>query len=291
MTGGANPASGSEFPLDNSWGIRQKYWTMRRFSLPRIVWPLALAAAVSLPLASGPVGAQEQHPGEYSPLDIENGSRLYTGQCITCHGPMGNGVAGVDLRRGAFKRVTTDEELRKVITGGVPGTAMQKFDLSAPEQNQLVAYIRSGLEVGGRAAKVGDPAKGKQVFDTKGGCTTCHRTGGTGARKGPDLSDVGSLRSASMLQQALVEPTSTMLPINRPVRAVTKAGKTITGRRLNEDTYTVQIIDENGRLQSLTKADLKEYQVLTASPMPSFRDKLTVDEISDVVAYLLTLKG
>lgn len=267
---------------------------MRPLSLPRSVWPLALAAAISMPLAMAPgpvISAQEQHPGEYSPIDIENGSRLYTAQCITCHGPMGNGVVGVDLRRGAFKRVTTDDELRTVMLSGVPGTAMQKFDLSMPEQNQLVAYIRSGLEVGGRAAKVGDPARGKQVFDSKGGCGTCHRTGGTGARKGPDLSDIGSLRSASMLQQSLVEPTGSMLPINRPVRAVTKAGKAITGRRLNEDTYTVQIIDESGRLSSLTKADLKEYQVLTASPMPSFRDKLTADEIADVVAYLLSLKG
>ncbi|MBM3772100.1 MAG: c-type cytochrome [Acidimicrobiia bacterium] len=291
MTRRFTPGFRPDFPLDNSGGIREQYWNMRRLSLPRFVWPLALAAAVLIPLAWAPVGGQEQHPGEYSPLDVENGSRLYTAQCITCHGPMGNGVVGVDLRRGSFKRVTTDDELRKVIVGGVPGTAMQKFDLSAPEQNQLVAYIRSGLEVGGRAAKVGDPTRGKQVFDTKGGCATCHRTGGSGARKGPDLSDIGSLRSASMLQQALVEPTGSMLPINRPIRAVTKAGKTITGRRLNEDTYTVQLVDENGRLQSLTKADLKEYQVLTASPMPSFRDKLTVEEISDVVAYLLTLKG
>jgi mono/diheme cytochrome c family protein len=31
--------------------------------------------------------------------------------------------------------------------------------------------------------------------------------------------------------------------------------------------------------------------VLTTSPMPSFKDKLSPDEISDVVAYLLSLKG
>ncbi len=94
-----------------------------------------------------------------------------------------------------------------------------------------------------------------------------------------------------MLQQSIVEPTGFMLPINRPIRAVTKDGKTINGRRLNEDTYTVQLIDDGGRLLSLTKADLKDYQVLTTSPMPSFRDKLTPDEIADVVAYLLSLKG
>lgn len=248
--------------------------------------------AVCLPFAfDRGAAAQEQHPGEYSPVDIENGARMYTGQCITCHGPTGDGVAGIDLRRGSFKRVASDDDLRNVIASGVPGTGMPKFALTPVEQNGLVAYIRAGFDVGGRAAKVGDAVRGKRVFDSKGGCGTCHRTLGVGGRKGPDLTDIGALRSASMLQQALVEPSGVMLPINRPVRATTKDGKVITGRRLNDDTYTVQIVDDDGRLRSLVKADLKELQVLTASPMPSFRDKLTPDEIADVVAYLLSLKG
>ena len=52
-----------------------------------------------------------------------------------------------------------------------------------------------------------------------------------------------------------------MLPINRPVRIVTRDGKTIRGRRLNEDTYTVQMIDDQERLVSLVKADLREFEV------------------------------
>ena len=67
------------------------------------------------------------------------------------------------------------------------------------------------------------------------------------------------------------------MPINRPVRAVTKDGRSINGRRLNEDTYTVQLIDEQERLVSLTKADLREYTILTASPMPSYKDRLTAE--------------
>ena len=82
-----------------------------------------------------------------------------------------------------------------------------------------------------------------------------------------------------------------MMPINRPIRAVTRDGRTINGRRLNEDTYTVQLIDDQERLVSLTKADLREYTILTTSPMPSFKTTLTGDEIADVMAYLLSLKG
>jgi putative heme-binding domain-containing protein len=215
---------------------------------------------------------------------------LYGAQCITCHNLTGDGVGGIDLRRGTFRRVSSDEDLRHTITGGVPGTAMPKFDVTPAEQNALVAYIRSGFEVGGRAVKVGDVARGKAVYD-KGGCASCHRAAGAGSRKAPDLTDIGSMRSASMLQQSIVDPTAYLLPINRPVRVVTRDGKTINGRRLNEDTYTVQLIDENERLLSLSKADLKEFHVLTTSPMPSFRDKLSPEEIADMVAYLLSLKG
>jgi mono/diheme cytochrome c family protein len=82
-----------------------------------------------------------------------------------------------------------------------------------------------------------------------------------------------------------------MMPINRPVRITTTDGRTITGRRLNEDTYTVQIIDDKERLHSLAKADLRSYVVETKSTMPSYAGKLTDAEIADVIAYLLTLRG
>jgi hypothetical protein len=82
-----------------------------------------------------------------------------------------------------------------------------------------------------------------------------------------------------------------MQPINRPVRIVMKDGRTITGRRFNEDTFTVQLIDQQERLLSLDKTDIKTLDVQTTSPMPSFNGKLTTEEISDVVAYLITLKG
>lgn len=250
----------------------------------------AITLACGLSALAAP-RAQEQHPGEYSPTLVESGSRLYTAQCATCHAATGDGVGGIDLRRGTFRRVSSDADLRRVVIEGVPGTAMRKFNLTLAEQNSLVAFIRAGLDVSARAVKVGDAGRGKMVFDTKGGCTRCHRTSGTGPRQAPDLTDIGSLRGPTMLQATILDPTSAMLPINRPVRAVTKDGTVIGGRRLNEDTYSVQLIDEREHLRSLVKADLKQYQVLTTSPMPAYRDTLTADEIADLVAYLLTLKG
>ena len=68
-------------------------------------------------------------------------------------------------------------------------------------------------------------------------------------------------------------------------------GTVVNGRRLNEDTYTLQLIDESGRLRSLEKDALQEFTVIKESPMPSYDGTLTTGEIADVVAYLLTLRG
>jgi hypothetical protein len=82
-----------------------------------------------------------------------------------------------------------------------------------------------------------------------------------------------------------------MMPINRPVRLVTRDGKTINGRRLNEDTFTVQLIDDQERLLSLSKADFREYTILKTSTMPSYKDTLNTQEMADLLAYLVSLKG
>jgi putative heme-binding domain-containing protein len=107
----------------------------------------------------------------------------------------------------------------------------------------------------------------------------------------PNLSDIGSLRSPGSLQRSLLDPSSQMMPINRPVRLVKKDGTIINGRRLNEDTYSIQLLDDKERLHSVLKADLKEFTISKTSPMPSYKATLSSDEIADVLGYLLSLKG
>jgi putative heme-binding domain-containing protein len=107
----------------------------------------------------------------------------------------------------------------------------------------------------------------------------------------PELSDIGAVRSADVLQSTLLDPDASLQPVNRSVRAVTRAGQVVTGRRLNEDTYSVQLIDEHERLRSFLKADLKDYSVIMSSKMPSYRTSLSAQDLADVVAYLLSLKG
>jgi hypothetical protein len=105
------------------------------------------------------------------------------------------------------------------------------------------------------------------------------------------LSDIGAIRTLAALQRALLMPNESLLPIHRPVRVVTRDGRTLTGRRLNEDTYTVQLIDDGENLHSLAKAELRELSVTDAPQMPSYAELLTADELADVIAYLVSLKG
>jgi putative heme-binding domain-containing protein len=251
----------------------------------------ALGCWVGLLSAAASASAQAQHAGEYAQADIQAGATVYASQCTNCHGPNGDQVSGVDLRSGRFRNASSDDDLRRIVTNGIPGTSMPGRRLDPPQMVALIAYLRNMRDFKATPVPLGDPIFGQAVFDGKGHCATCHRVNGKGSHAAPDLSDIGSARSASALQQTLIDPASTMLPINRPVRIVTKDGKTINGRRLNEDTYTVQLIDDQEHLVSVVKANLRQYTILDTAAMPSYKDTLSAKEMSDLVAYLVALKG
>lgn len=236
-----------------------------------------------------PLPAQD-HSGVYAPMDVQNGEQLFRANCARCHGTTGDAVPGVNLMAG-IHRASTDEELAKLITTGIPGTAMPATQFSQSELRMLVAYLRSMRDFHASTVNSGDATRGRALFVGRGDCTSCHRVQGVGSRVGPDLSDIGATRSAAAIWSSLVDPSSSMRPINRSVRVVTSQGDTIIGRRLNEDTHSVQIIDEYENLRSLLKSDMREFHIMKTSPMPSYRDRLTEHEIADLVGYLVTLKG
>ena len=259
-------------------------------AVPYPVVLIHLLLSVALGLASVPALAQLQGH-TYSSEDIEAGSRVYTQECALCHGTNGDDIDGVDLRAGRFIRPLSDDDIREVVTIGISDVGMPGVDLPPRQLDGLVAFIRAGFDPAGVAVKVGDAVRGGDLFAGKGECTTCHRVNGHGPRSAPDLSDIGAIRSPASLQRSLLDPTSTMRPINRPLRAVMKDGRTVLGRRLNEDTFTVQVIDEQERLVSLDKSEIVGLELGASSPMPSVEGRLSADELADVVAYLLSLRG
>jgi putative heme-binding domain-containing protein len=123
------------------------------------------------------------------------------------------------------------------------------------------------------------------------GCLSCHRVATNGSYVGPDLSDVGASYSAEQIRAALVSPNKDVAPQYRSIRLVTKDGKTITGRILNQDGFSVQMIDSSSELRSFLKSNLREFTIITANPMPAYADKMSADDMNCLVQYLSSLKG
>ncbi len=261
----------------------------RVFGWCRVFGRRWVAGAAIWLAASAGAGRAQDHV-EHDPADIEYGLGVYRAQCASCHGETGDGVAGVDLRSGPLRRAATDRDLIGVIRAGIPGTGMLAFDLDTAEMTGIVAYLRN-MNYEMDAVTLGDAGRGRTIFEGRGACLDCHRVRGRGPRAARDLTAIGAGRPPSALRRSLLDPTGTMRPIDRPVELVTADGVRVTGRRLNEDTYTVQLIDDEARLRSFDKADLREFRVLTASPMPAYGDRLDAGELADLLAYLVSLKG
>ena len=246
---------------------------------------LAFCALASLAAAGA---ASAQHATAY---DVEDGARTFASTCANCHGPDGNLIPGIDLGHGQFRRALTDRELENIIENGIPNTAMPPSPLLTEDAVQrLVAFLRANALARPPAGKSGDPARGKALFEGKGECTDCHRIGTLGSRTGPDLTRIGVQRRAVELEQSLLDPKAEIQANNRLVRLVTADGKEVKGRLLNHDTYTIQLIDWDENLRSFNKADLRELR-FDDTPMPSFKKKLSAQQIADLVAYLSSLRG
>jgi putative heme-binding domain-containing protein len=167
----------------------------------------------------------------------------------------------------------------------------------------------------------GDAVRGKAVFESsKNNCLGCHRVSGRGSLFGPELTTIAApprggagptgrgaaaapggargpapaapVNAANQTQQfaqSILDPNAVVSVQNRYVQLKMKDGKTSTGKLLNIDTFAIQIFDSNEKLVNVSRTDVREMTM--TSPMPSYRDKLTNQEVADVVAYLMTLKA
>lgn len=253
---------------------------MRRLALLLALAPAALFAQHGVGGLSNPYN---------SPLDVQEGALLYRSRCAVCHGPEGAGGKGTDLTTGRFRHGSSDDELFKSIADGVDGTEMPPVDLDGRRVWQLLAYVRT-LSAGRAAEQAsGDAAAGRALFDAKG-CSNCHRVGAEGGVTGPDLTHVGARSSLAHLEASILRPSEDVRPENWFIEARLKNGERIQGRRLNEDTFTVQALTENNGLVSIDKADLEDYRVIKNSTMPSYEAKLSESELADLVAYLGSLR-
>jgi cytochrome c oxidase cbb3-type subunit 3 len=242
---------------------------------------------------------QEELPTEVSARnpyttasDVQSGKRLFAANCAVCHGPEGAGGRGANLARPTLRRAADDRGLFLVIRQGILGTEMPPawWVLNEHEIWQVAAYVRSLGRVTVEHVP-GDLRAGRSLFRTEG-CMGCHQVGAEGGRLGPPLTDIGSRRGAAYLRAKVIEPASSLPEEFLQVQIVTRDGTRISGIRLNEDNYSIQVRDLTDQLHSFWKDDLASLERQPGrSPMPNYRDRLADRQLDDVVAYLVSLRS
>jgi putative heme-binding domain-containing protein len=228
------------------------------------------------------------------------GQALFRGLCSGCHGGAGRGGKGPDLTDNRWIHGGSDQDIARVISNGVPNTTMKKLgDALKPDQiRKLIAYIhslaRSSADTTWKPYVGGDPRVGhKLFFDAQGKaqCVKCHSVAGEGGRIGPALDRIASRRAGEFIMESMLQPSKEIAPEYEAVAVATKDGRVITGLRVNETNFSIQIHEENGRFHSLLKRDLDEVKVLKKSLMPeNLAEVLTVRDLHDLFAYLMTLE-
>lgn len=248
-----------------------------------------LAALLLFGLQLPDLPAVEKNP-HTSKDDLEQGKKLYGGRCAGCHGPSGDGGKGTNLAVPRLPRAQTDRALYKIIRDGIPDTEMPRHNMTPREIWQISAYVRS-LGRSDRESIRGDAARGAALAEGKGGCLQCHVMKGRGGLLGPPLDDIGLRRSAAYLRTKLVNPQADLSADFALVQLKTKRGEALTGVRLNEDTWSIQMRDMSNRLHSFWKTDLAQFTTEHRTLMPSYKGALDDREIDDLLTYLTGLRG
>jgi len=271
-----------------------------------LLFPLAGAGCFALALTAV-VSAQEVPAGvvvpraaaaaQTNPFDTARDAELgratfvTSGGCSYCHANDGTGGRGANLTLGEYRFGGSDLQLFETIRNGIPGSDMPPT--GGPDEDiwRLVAFVKRLGSQGLSEKAPGDPAAGRIVFETKGGCKACHTVGPDGGILGPDLTRVGRRRSLQFLEESIVNPEAD-LPLNyRAVQVTTASGETVTGIRLNEDDISIQLRDRNGNLRAFLKDKVKQIRRDQPSLMPAYGSVLSKKEMEDLVAYLSSLRG
>lgn len=264
---------------------------------------LALASLVCIPSAH--LTAQDAADGSDDAQEaLDAGRGHYLANCARCHGVDGGGGEGPPLARSVLSRAPDDAALVRIIATGIEGSAMgPTWWLGRDDREELAAFVRSLAPAGPDEVEhlSGDPVRGRGLFEEEG-CVRCHTIRGFGTARGPDLTTVGARRGAGYLSEALVDPAAA-LPRGRTamprdfvdylvVRVVDENGRAIRGMRMNEDSYTLQLKDARGVIHSFYKPELTRLErEFDRSLMQSYADRLTDEQLEDLVAYLASLNG
>jgi cytochrome c oxidase cbb3-type subunit 3 len=257
---------------------------------------------------AAPLFAQEKNPFAGDTKVAKLGESQFRANCAFCHGlGAGGGGRGPDLTRAQKRHGSADGDLFRTINEGVPGTAMpangatqQGVGMTEAEIWQVITYLRS-VEKKAPAVALGDAAHGKALFYGNAVCSTCHMINGKGGRLGPDLTAAGSARSLDYLIDSVRNPSRRLAQgISEAMKEFSQEYETVTvvdagGQRyqgvvLNEDNFTLQMMDTREQLHLFEKGKLRSFEKTRESLMPAYDGKMLPDkDLQDIVAYLLAV--
>jgi cytochrome c oxidase cbb3-type subunit 3 len=269
---------------------------------------LASVAAFVFFFAAPQLFAQDKNPFAGDAKVAKLGESQFRANCAFCHGLGARGGGrGPDLTRAQKRHGNADADLFRTINEGVPGTAMpqngatqQGVGMTEAEIWQLITYIRS-VQVKSSAQPLGDAAHGKALFFGEAVCYTCHMVEGKGGRLGPDLTTTGSARSTDYLidsvrnpsrrlAQGLSEAMKEFSQEYETVNVETADGQKISGVILNEDHFTVQMLDLREQLHLFEKDKLRAFEKSRKSLMPAYdKNMLSDKDLQDLLAFLLSV--
>jgi len=274
--------------------------------LVHLCMSLGFFAVMLSSLATPPLFGQDQNPLANDPKAAKLGEFQFRSNCAFCHGLGARGGGrGPDLTRAQKRHGNADADLFHTINEGVPGTAMppngatqQGVGMTETEIWQVIAYIRS-VQVKAPAKPLGDAPHGKQLFFGTAACSTCHMIEGKGGRLGPDLTATGSARATDYLVDSVRNPSrrlaqgisEAMKEFSQEyetVKVETADGQKFTGVVLNEDHFTLQMLDLREQLHVFEKDKLRSYEKSRESLMPAYDQKMLSDkDLQDILAFLL----
>lgn len=274
--------------------------------------PMRLALLFTLMLGFSPFRAlaQEKNPYAGDAKIAKLGEYQFRLNCAFCHGLGARGGGrGPDLTRAQKRHGNSDAEMFHNIHDGIPGTAMPAatnggigVGMSDEEIWQVVTYLRSA-QVKAPAQPAGNPERGKELFNGALGCSGCHMIEGKGGRLGPDLSSVSASRSAEYLVESVRKPSRRLaqgifeamkeFPQEyESVLVVTADGTKLSGVVLNQDQFTLQILDTREQLHLFEKDKLRSFETRRESAMPVYDQKALSDkDLQDLLAYLFEVSG
>lgn len=253
-----------------------------------------------------PLRAQDKNPFAGDPQAAKMGESQFRANCAFCHGLGARGGGrGPDLTRAQKRHGNADADLFRTINEGVPGTAMppngatqQGVGMTEAEIWQVIAYIRS-VQKKAPSEAAGNAARGKELFYGSAACANCHMISGKGGRLGPDLTGTGSARSVEYLVDSLRNPSRRLAQgISEAMKEFSQEYETVTvmdaggqkfqGVVLNEDNFTLQMIDTREQLHLFEKDKLRSIEKTRESLMPAYDPKMLPEkDLQDLIAYLL----